>query len=561
MRSRWDESFAALVVHFTHRFFDTDSPSEESVPRNRLIQFLALIFVVTPMLMVFVVRGEQSIQVQLGTFEFAWWWTGIHYTLVCYEMAVMGLVMTLKWDSLFPDRLDYLILTSLPVSTKRLFLAKAVAVGVILLLFALAANAVLIVFVAFMEPRAFLGHLVAVLGGSIFAVLFFLALQGILINLLPASVFRRVSPALQMVAIALLITLVLVLPLVAVSLRPLVIIDSTWLDYFPPVWFLGIYELLAPSNTPIPKLTMWAGRAMAMTALTALFVVISYGFGYRRHSRRVLESVDAADRSPRFWNQAGNRALHFVLGTNAFQRAAFDFLGKISDRSPKHRISAALYAGLGIALALSSLFVIDRREAFPIRLSAAGLLEAPAVLSFLLVAGWRSTFGIPYELGANWVFQMTSRRGAADFRKAMRKWLFVCRVLPLYVLVACFEFAWFDLGIAVSHLAFDLITTAFLIEALFFGFRKVPFTCAFLQSKLQLGVYAIGYLFAYTTYTSLMGGLKRWVSADVQNLISFAAISTIVFGVVLIYRSVTGAERSKFIYDDREPVYQQLDLS
>jgi hypothetical protein len=101
----------ALVVHFTHRFFDTDTPSEESVPRNRLIQALALIFVASPMLMVFVVRGEQSIQVQLGSFDFAWWWTGMHYTLVCFAMVVMGLVMTLKWDSLFPDRRDYLILT------------------------------------------------------------------------------------------------------------------------------------------------------------------------------------------------------------------------------------------------------------------------------------------------------------------------------------------------------------------------------------------------------------------------------------------------------------------
>jgi len=207
------------------------------------------------------------------------------------------------------------------------------------------------------------------------------------------------------------------------------------------------------------------------------------------------------------------------------------------------------------------LFVIDRREAFPIRLSATGVLEAPAILSFLLVAGWRSTFGIPYELAANWVFQMTSRSGAADFRKAIRKWLFVCRVVPLYVLVAGFEFALFETGIAVTHLLFDLIATAFLIEALFFDFRKVPFTCTYLQNKLQLGFYAIVYLFAYTTYTSLIGDLKRWVSADTQNLVRFAAISILGFGGILIYRSLTGAERSKFTYDDREPVHQQLDLS
>ena len=561
MQSRSDDSFGTLVVHFTHRFFDTDSPSGDFEPRNRLIQYLALIFVASPLLMVLVIRGEESLQMQLGTFDFAWWRAGLHYTLVCYEMAVMGLVMTLRWDSLFPDRLDYLILTPLPVSTGRQFLAKAVAVGVILLLFAIASNAALIVLIGFIEPRALAGHIVAVMGGSVFSILFFLALQGVLINVLPVNTFRRISPPVQTVAIALLVTLVLVLPLVAVSLRPLVVSNSSLLDYFPPVWFLGIYEWLAPTGAPIPNVTMWAGRALMMTALTALLTLICYWGGYRRHSRKILETVDAVDRVPRWWDRVGNRMLHCVLSTNAYQRAAFDFIGKISDRSIKHRISAALYSGVGIALALSSLFVIDRRQAFPIQLSSTGILEAPAVLSFLLVAGWRSTFGIPSELAANWVFQMTSRAGAADFRKAIRKWLLVCRVLPLYIFVACFEFAWFDADIAVSHLLFDLVMTAFLIDAFFFGFRKVPFTCAFLRSKLQLGFYAVAYFFAYTTYTSLMGDLKRWISADASHLANFMAVSTIVFGVILIYRSLTGAERSKFIYDDREPVYQQLDLS
>ena len=188
-------------------------------------------------------------------------------------------------------------------------------------------------------------------------------------------------------------------------------------------------------------------------------------------------------------------------------------------------------------------------------------MEAPAVLSFLLIAGWRSTFGIPCELGANWIFQMTTRIGAADFRKAIRKWLFVCRVLPLYVLIACFEFAWFSKGIAVTHLVFDLVTTAFLVEVFFFGFRKVPFTCAYPQSKLQVAFYAVAYLFAFTSYTSLMGALKGWVSADAQHLVRFGAVSMIAFGFILIYRSLTGAEKSRFVYEDRETTYQELRLS
>jgi len=561
MSFRWDESFGTLVVHFSHRFFDTDTPSEESVPRHRLIQFLALVTVVSPMLMVLVIYGAQGLQIRVGGFDFAWLQAGAHFALVSYAMAVMGLVMTFSWDSLFPDKRDYLILTSLPISPKRLFAAKSVSVAVILFLFAIAANAVLTVFVAFIEPRALVGHVVGVFGGSLFAALFFTSLQGILINCLPVSVFRRVSPSIQMIAMTLLLLIVLVMPLIVLSLRPLVLINSPLLDYFPPAWFLGTYESLSFSVSAVPQTGIWAWTAVKMTAVVTLLVVFSYGVGYRRHARRLLESTDASNLRPEFLNRTGTRVLHAVLQTNAYQRAAFDFIGKISNRSSKHRISAALYSGLGLALALSSLFVIKPREPFPIGLSMSGILQAPAALSFLVVAGWRSTFGLPHELQANWIFQMTSRAGAADFRKAIRKWLFVCRIVPLYVVAACFEFVWFEGAVAIAHLTFDLVMTAFLIEAFFFGFRKVPFTCTYLQNKLQLAFYAVAYLAAYTTYTTLVVELKGWVAADSQHLVRFLAVSSITFGSILIYRSLTRAETTRFIYDEPDPVYQQLNLT
>jgi len=298
-----------------------------------------------------------------------------------------------------------------------------------------------------------------------------------------------------------------------------------------------------------------------MMTLVSLMVAISYGWSYRRHARKILESVDTSDLPPSIWNHIGATVLHDGLHANAFQHAAFDFIGKISSRSSKHRVSAALYSGLGLALAMSALFVIRPREAFPIGLSMSGILQAPAALSFLVVVGWRATFGIPYELPANWIFQMTSRAGARDFRKAIRKWLFVCRIVPLYLLLACFELAWFDWRVAITHLIFDLATTAFLIEILFFGFPKVPFTCAYLQGKLQLAFYAVAYLIAYSTYTTMMVELKLWVVAEQVHLMRFLAVSAIALGVILIYRSMTSAETSRFVYDEREPTYQQLNLT
>lgn len=298
-----------------------------------------------------------------------------------------------------------------------------------------------------------------------------------------------------------------------------------------------------------------------MTEVTAIVVALSFVVGYRRHSRKILEGVESTDLTPRWWNIQIRNFMDRCLLLNPFQRAAFDFIGKISDRSTKHRLSAAIYSGLGLALALSSLFVIDRREAFPFRLSMSGVLQAPAVLSFLTIAGWRATFSVPYELSANWVFKMADRRSALEFRKAIRKWVFACRIVPLYVVLALFDFAWFDRDTAIVHLAFDLITTAFLTEAFFFGFRKVPFTCAYVQSKLQLAFYAVAYLYAFTTYTSLIVGLKRWIAASPQHFSRFLAVSAILLGGLWIYRALARAETSRMIYEEADPAFQQLDLS
>src|SRR5437867_4368435 len=67
-----------------------------------------------------------------------WLRAGDRYVFVCYSMVVMGFVMTFKWDSLFPDRRDYLILTPLPISLQEFFAAKVISLCGFLLLFVIA---------------------------------------------------------------------------------------------------------------------------------------------------------------------------------------------------------------------------------------------------------------------------------------------------------------------------------------------------------------------------------------------------------------------------------------
>lgn len=558
--SRLDESFSALAIHFFLRFFDGDSSSDETEPRTRLIQMLSLITVGGPMLLFFIAAGPR-LPFEFKVEDFRWLTMGFHYLFVCYGMAVMGLVMTYKWDYLFPDRRDYLILTSLPISAKRFFAAKAFAVCVFLLLFVVATNIVSIIGIAVIDTRAIFGHIAGVLGGSIFAALFFASLQGVLINLLPPNGFRRFSPIFQMVSITVLVTMLLVLPLLRACVRPLTQANSGLIDYFPPAWFLGVYESLNLAPAVTPKVGVWAMSALIATIGVVVAFVISYSVGYRRYSRRMLETIESMDFTPSRLRVAINAGLRSCLLRNPFQHAVFEFVGKIFSRSDRHRILMALYAGAGIALTVSTLFVIDVREAFPFRLSRTGLLEAPAILSFIAVAGLRSCFNVPYELPANWVFQIADG-GADACRAAIRKWVFICGALPLYALFAVFEFAWFPARIALAHFVFDIVTTGFLIEVVFLRFRKVPFTCKFLRNKFQFGIVAVAYLYAFTTYTSLMGDLKQWFVGDIRHMSAFFIVSALLLAGIPISRWLRGrSRRTPLVFDEQDSPIQQLNLS
>src|SRR5262245_47538643 len=111
---------AYLTRHFFDRFFDKDSVSAGSDPKANVIQAASLLAV--PGLML------------------TFWMRFSPYFFVSYSMIVMGLVMIFKWDSLFLDRRDYLILGSLPIRYRDLFVSKFKALFLFLAIFAVSAN-------------------------------------------------------------------------------------------------------------------------------------------------------------------------------------------------------------------------------------------------------------------------------------------------------------------------------------------------------------------------------------------------------------------------------------
>ena len=462
------ERFRTLVHHFFGRFFDKDSITPDSDERANVVQIVAILALPGAIISLFMIPDYMLVRSELIRL---WLRAGDRYSFIAYAMTVMGFVMTFKWDSLFPDRRDYLILIPLPISLKEFFAAKVVSLCCFLLLFCVAINffsCLMIPYVYLVRDNtfsvmfpAFVAHSVAVLSASVFMALLFAAFQGVLINVMSPSLFRRVSPWIQMISMMILVAVLMITPGINGNLRMLAESNTRALDYIPLFWFLGIYEVLNPEGTLILQSYAWAATAIEAMFIVSIVFVVTYLISYRRYSKKILEGVESETFAEPWHRRAVAAALNFVLLRHAFQRAGFYFIGKIFGRSAKHRLFIAMYSGIGLALILSSLFVLRRGDAHvALAISRTGLLEAPLILSFFAVSGLRATFNIPYELGANWMFQITSGRNAGPYLTATRRWVLLSGVLPMYAILVPLEFGFLSPAEATFNLVFGLAMAA-----------------------------------------------------------------------------------------------------
>jgi hypothetical protein len=233
------------------------------------------------------------------------------------------------------------------------------------------------------------------------------------------------------------------------------------------------------------------------------------------------------------------------------ERAVFWFITETITRSMKHRVFLAAYAGFGGALAVLSFFS-----------GPLGALRLPLTLSFVLVSGLRAVFNFPSELGANWVFRIAETDSPAPCVRAMRKWIVCFAVLPLFGLMLPFELYWFRWPTALFHAAFGITLSLLLIEIMFFGFRKVAFTCSYFPGKMNLVGLTALYVAGFTAYSSALAVLEAWLATEPWAAATFFGSVLVARGVLArrgVRESLTGAGLD---YEDAgEPAVRTLELA
>jgi hypothetical protein len=566
-----------LGKHFFHQFFENELVSRGSEARLTVVHVLAVLATPPIIYTFYLVHYYSDV-----CWNFPWLYPAVslidHCRYVTMSMVVIGFVAVLEWDAMFLDRRDFAILTPLPVKAATLFTAKIAALLAFLSLFIVDVAGIPTVLYPAVETTGIQGshvsflhlcrmvaaHAVAVFSGSAFIFLFFVAVQGLLINLLRPRTFKIASLCFQLSAIILLLMALLLLPMTS-TLVP------TWKQapgaggfiWYPPLWFVGVYQtLLGTGDAVFHSLARTAAIALGLVALAC---GAGYILNYKRHTQRALEAVDthAAGRS---WVAGAMRWMltHLVL-RKPLERATYFFVTNTFVRSSKHRLYLAGYVGAGSALAALGIVqaLVDREDpsvrAILFQPNTA-LLAIPLILSFFLLSGMRIVFTIPAELRANWVFQIAEDEDRLDSFAGVRKVMIVRATLLLVALFPIYAILW-GWPPALQHLVFSLVLSLMLIELLMTNFRKIPFTCSYQPGRANITVLGILYGFAFTTYAYTMAALERWLMHDDVTWIAFLVLMIFVLGGLILWRKDMLAGESRIVYEDEpNPEVQTLGL-
>lgn len=417
--------------------------------------------------------------------------------LITLVMCITGLIALLEWQSLFPSGRDYLSLASLPVRSRQIFAARFTSV----LLFSAGIIAVMNILPSLIAPIEFGGgwrldssywqHAGAQAlssGLTCFFVFFaIVGLQGMLLNVVPASLFTRVSVYVQ----GALCCIFLLGGFYSWSMKewgPETIAKlpqfGAWL---PPVWFTGLYQkLIGEGGTFFVTL---AQRALVASGVAVVLALGAYLISYQRYRKLLLESPLRLGTST-LWRWSLLR----VLARSPRREAVMDFMAKTLVRSRAHRLLWMVYLGAAAAVSLNSSLidgaVLTRSENWDKALEFV-VLFWPLACSVVLLNGFRHVLSVPAELRANWIFQITESQGRAEWMSAVERFAIAYTVAPIYVVL--FPVAGYVLGwpLAIRMTVLQLLVSLSIFEVLFYSWQKLPFTCSFIPGdRLLVGIVA-----------------------------------------------------------------------
>jgi hypothetical protein len=533
---REKNQFEILVRHLFYRFLHNELLTSDDDETKRVMQISCAIALPGLLVALFLFPAYHAFPPYPVHRPF-WAQAGDHYFYVMYSFVVMGVATVYEWDLLFPDLVDVFVLSIQPIAARHLFFARVLALAIFLGLVLAGTSILGILFMPLVaeQPnplRHLLAHSAAVFASGMFAATAFLALQGILLNIVGEHIVRRITPLLQGASIMLLLAILLLDPTISRSLEPLLTSGAPVVRFFPPFWFLGIYEriLIGPSAPAVfhELASIGCYALLLMLACTLL----TYPLAYRRRVRQLIEGGRAIAAQNRTAAPI-QRVLHATVLRVPAQRAIFHFISQTILRAQRQRVMLAMYGGLGIALALSDILVLRVGGGYirPV-LQPNGIRSAVLIIVFLTVAGLRSVLANPIDHRGAWLFRVIIGRPNTDHFSGTKVWVTLwATAIGLATAAILHALSPNNLRSPFTTLSqfFVAIGVSFLLADVFlFSVRSVPFTHLHKSSITDLPLVVVRYVILFPLFVAIVVHNETWIEASASHL-----IKTLIFVVAL----------------------------
>jgi hypothetical protein len=553
----WGRSFRGLTGHFFGRFFRNDIVAFEDQVKERLIAILSILTIAV---------GWAS---EMALFKYHFLpdqnisWQEKNYILTLV-MLLFGIMVVLDWDVLFPDGQDFANLLPLPIRLRTIFAAKFASFILLAGLFAVAMNVFsALLFSVYLAPwhsssLVFAGwhvvaHFLSAAAACLFMVLVCVILHFLTLAVIPPRYARLVSGHVRFILLAILIFL-----LVAYIVEPWIMAQyfkvlpelkasgAASFYSFPPMWFVGFYERLL--GNPDPAFGRLAGRALlSLGALIVIFLAAS-ALSYAKQLGRTLE-VRKARAARRSVGRALDAVVRPLFLRDPAERASYGFFTSVLASSQPHgmRLMAYLAAAGGVTL----IFALTQAGSF-VDLSPrnANLLVLPMVLAAAFLAGLRAVSDRPAAPEANWAFRVAEPVRKTGLMRGFKKAIVVRWLVPYAVIVfLVFTFLW-PVREAFLHALFVLAFSILFLEAIFFGYRKIPFACQTVPGQSRLQMRGVAYAVAFVLGMTAIARLEKSLLARPVGFVFFFAAVAAALVLLGLYR------RARF-YPGLEIVYEE----
>ena len=532
--AREQTQFEILVRHIFYRFLHNELLTSDDDETKRVMQISCAVAVPGLLVALFLFPAYHAFPPYPVPRPF-WAQVGDHYFYVMYSFVVMGAATVFEWDLLFPDLVDVFVLSVQPIANRHLFFARVLALAIFLGLVLFGTSILGILFLPLVAElpnflRHVLAHSTAVFASGMFSAATFLSLQGILLNLVGENIFRRITPLLQGASVMLLLSILLLHPNLSRSLELLLTSGAPAVRFFPPFWFLGIYEriLMGPS-APAVFHTLFHVGCYALFFMLAC-TVLTYPFAYRRRVRQLIEGGRAID-TPSRTAAPFQRILQATILRHPSQRAIFHFISQTILRGQRQRVMLAMYGGLAIALTLSDTlaFRVGDGHIRPVLL-ASGIHSAVPVMVLWTVAGLRSVLTSPTDRRGAWLFRVIIGRPSAGHLAGTRIWVTlwatIIGLITAIVLHALSPDSLRSHLITLNQLLIAFGVSFLLADIFLFSVRSVPFTHLRKSSITDLPLVIVRYVVLFPLLIAILVHNEAWI--EVNSLHFFKAL---LFGV------------------------------